>query len=234
MQHPIADLEAHYARLPNQPNLQKIWAFHQRLVLLASQRGRSEDTREFTVVYPNPNKEVDAPGSGEASGNKDLESWQAHMAWEYGTDLVAGFLVHQRQYVMEPLPANVSLWPTAPLTHPESDESQKEEGNNAEASGAGGTQGITASSGPVMAPPSIAPLSLQPLCPPSQRRRLQRRSKSLPQLLPPRLWQQHLPRCQRPSPQPKGSAPQQLQEHICPGNGPLPPKSTTQSGLPWR
>jgi hypothetical protein len=28
MQYMVADMEAHYARLPNQPNLQEIWAFH--------------------------------------------------------------------------------------------------------------------------------------------------------------------------------------------------------------
>jgi hypothetical protein len=94
MQHVVADMEAHYARLPNQPNLQEVWAFHQRLVLPTSQRGRSEITREFTVVYPNPDLEVNAPGTGGAPGNEDLGPWQSHMAWEYGTDWVVGFLAH--------------------------------------------------------------------------------------------------------------------------------------------
>jgi hypothetical protein len=44
MQHLVADLGAHYARLPNQPDLSETWEFHQRLVLLPSQRGRSEAT----------------------------------------------------------------------------------------------------------------------------------------------------------------------------------------------
>jgi hypothetical protein len=39
MQHVVADMEAHYSRLPNQPNFQEISAFHQRLVLPPSQRG---------------------------------------------------------------------------------------------------------------------------------------------------------------------------------------------------
>jgi hypothetical protein len=162
MQHVVANMEAHYARLPNQPNLREIWAFHQRLALPPSQRGRSEVTREFTVVYPNPELEVDAPGTGGAPGNEDLGPWQSHMAWEYGTDWVAGFLAHRRRYVTGPPPANVGLWPIAPLTHHESEESE-EEGDN-EGQGAGkatqggeGPQGVTAPSGPVMAPPSIAP-----------------------------------------------------------------------------
>jgi hypothetical protein len=64
MQHLVADLGTHYARLPNQPDLQKTWAFHRRLVLPPSQRGRSEVTREFTVIYPNPDMEVEGPGCG--------------------------------------------------------------------------------------------------------------------------------------------------------------------------
>jgi hypothetical protein len=119
----VTNMEAHYARLPNQPNLREIWAFHQRLVLPPSRRGRSEITREFTVVYPNPDLEVNAPGTGGAPGNEDLGLWQSHMAWEYGTDWVAGFLAHQRRYVTGPPPANVGLWPIAPLTHHESEES---------------------------------------------------------------------------------------------------------------
>jgi hypothetical protein len=95
MQYMVANMEAHYARLPNQPNLREIWAFHQRLVLPPSRRGRSEITREFTVVYPNPDLEVNAPGTGGAPGNEDLGPWQSHMAWKYGTDWVAGFLAHQ-------------------------------------------------------------------------------------------------------------------------------------------
>jgi hypothetical protein len=79
------------------------------------------------------------------------------MAWEYGTDWVAGFLAHQRQYVTGPPPANVGLWPIAPLTHPESEESE-EECNNGQGAvegtqGGEGPQGVTAPSGPVMTPP---------------------------------------------------------------------------------
>jgi hypothetical protein len=47
MQHLLADLGAHYARLPNQPNLHETWAFHERLVLPPSQRGPNEVTREI-------------------------------------------------------------------------------------------------------------------------------------------------------------------------------------------
>jgi hypothetical protein len=174
MQYMVANMEAHYARLPNQPNLRDIWAFHQRLVLQPSQRGRSEITREFTVVYPNPDLEVNAPGTGGAPGNEDLGPWQSHMAWEYGTDWVAGFLAHQRRYVTGPPPANVGLWPLAPLTHHESEES-KEEGDNEGQSAVEGTQegegpqGVTAPSGPVMAPPSIAPPVIAPTAPTTSR-----------------------------------------------------------------
>jgi hypothetical protein len=66
MQYMVANMEARYARLPNQPNLRGIWAFHQRLVLPPSRRGRSEITQEFTIVYPNPKLEVNAPGTGGA------------------------------------------------------------------------------------------------------------------------------------------------------------------------
>jgi hypothetical protein len=106
------------------------------------------------VVYPDPDLEVNAPGTGGAPGNEDLGPWQSHMAWEYGTDWVAGFLAHRRRYVTGPPPANVGLWPIGPLTHPESEESE-EEGNDKGPTRAGGAQGVTAPSGPVMAPPTI-------------------------------------------------------------------------------
>jgi hypothetical protein len=129
MQYLVADMEAHYAILPNQPNLREIWAFHERLVLPPSQRGPNELTREFTVVYPDPDREAAAPGTGGRTKNKDLGAWQSYMAWEYGTDWVAGFLAHRRRYVAGPPPANVNLWPIAPLTHLESEESEEEEGD---------------------------------------------------------------------------------------------------------
>jgi hypothetical protein len=121
------------------------------------------------VVYPNPDLEVDASGTGGAPGNEDLGPWQPHMVWEYGIDRVAGFLAHQRRYVTGPPPANVGLWPIAPLTHPESEESE-EEGNNGQATveetqGGGGPQGVTAPSGLVMAPPSIAAPVIAPTVP---------------------------------------------------------------------
>jgi hypothetical protein len=170
MQNVVADMEAHYARLPNQPNLREIWAFHQRLVLPPSQRGRTEITWEFTVVYPNPDLEVNAPGTGGAPGNKDLGPWQSHMAWEYGTDWVAGFLAYQRRYVTGPPPANVGLWHIAPLTHHESEESEEEGDNEGQGAvegtqGREGPQGVTAPSGPVMAPPSIAASVIAPTVP---------------------------------------------------------------------
>jgi hypothetical protein len=80
MQYLVADPEAHYARLPNQPNLREIWAFHQCVVLPASRRWRSEITGEFTVVYPDPDLEVNAPGTRGAPRNEDLGLWQSHMA----------------------------------------------------------------------------------------------------------------------------------------------------------
>jgi hypothetical protein len=80
MQHVVADMEAHYSRLTNQPDLREIWAFHQHLVLAPSQRGRSEVTRKFTVIYPNPDLELEGPGCGGTPGNEDLGPWQSHMA----------------------------------------------------------------------------------------------------------------------------------------------------------
>jgi hypothetical protein len=170
MQYMVADMEARYARLPNQPNLREILAFHQRLVLPPSQRGRSEVIWEFTVVYPNPDLEVDATGTRGASGNEDLGPWQSHMAWEYGTDWVAGFLAHQRRYVTGPPPANVGLWPIAPLTHHKSEESEEEGDNKGQGAVEGtqevkGPQGVTAPSGLVMAPPSIALPVIAPTVP---------------------------------------------------------------------
>jgi hypothetical protein len=113
MQNLIADLGAHYARLPNQPDLHETWAFHERLVLPPSQRGRNDVIREFTVIHPNPDLEVEGPGCGGDPANEDLGAWQSHMAWEYGKDWVAGFLAGERRYVEGPAPAPVSLWPIA-------------------------------------------------------------------------------------------------------------------------
>jgi hypothetical protein len=50
MQHLLVDLGAHYAKLPNQPDLHETWAFHECLVLPPSQRGRDDVIREFTVI----------------------------------------------------------------------------------------------------------------------------------------------------------------------------------------
>jgi hypothetical protein len=79
------------------------------------------------------------------------------MAWEYGTDWVDDFLAGKRRYVESPRPAPVGLWPIAPLRHLESDESEGEEDGSGRTMEAVRTQGVTAPSGPVMAPPSIAP-----------------------------------------------------------------------------
>jgi hypothetical protein len=92
------------------------------------------------------------------------------MAWEYGTYWVAGLLAHQRRYVTGPPPANVGLWPIAPLTHHESEESEEEGGNEGQGAvegtqGGEGPQGVTAPSGPVMAPPNIAPPVIAPTVP---------------------------------------------------------------------
>jgi hypothetical protein len=157
MQHLVADLGAHYARLPNQPNLQETWAFHERLVLPPSKRGRSKVTPEFTVIYPNPDMEVEGPGFGGEPANEDLGPWQSHMAWKYGTDWVAGFLAGKRRYVAGPRPAPVGLWPIVPLRHPESDESGGKEDDSRRTTEAVRTQGVTTPSGPLMAPPSTAP-----------------------------------------------------------------------------
>jgi hypothetical protein len=56
-----------------------------------------------------------------------------------------------------PQPAPVSLWPIAQLRHHESDESGGEEDGSRRTTRVASTQGVTAPSGPVMAPPSIAP-----------------------------------------------------------------------------
>jgi hypothetical protein len=157
MQHLVADLGAHYARLPNQRDLTENWDFHQRLVLPPSQRGRDNVIRDFTVIHPNPDLEVEGPGCRGDPANEDLVSWQSQMAWEYGTDWVAGFLACGRRYVEGPAPAPISLWPIAHLRHHESDESGGEEDGSRRTTGAASTQGVTGPSGPVMAPPSIAP-----------------------------------------------------------------------------
>jgi hypothetical protein len=94
---------------------------------------------------------------GRNPANEDLGVWQSHMAWEYGTDWVAGFLAGRRRYVEGPQPAPVGLWPIAHLRHHESDESGREEDGGRRTTGAARTQGVTAPSGPVIAPPSIAP-----------------------------------------------------------------------------
>jgi hypothetical protein len=122
------------------------------------------------VVYPKPDLEVDTPGTGGAPGNEDLGPWQSHMAWEYGTDWVAGFLAQQRRYVTGPPPANVGLWPIAPLTYHESEESGEEGDDKGQGAveglqGRERPQGVTAPSGPVMSPPSIAPPVIAPTVP---------------------------------------------------------------------
>jgi hypothetical protein len=157
MQHLVAELGAHYARLPNQPDLSETWKLHQRLVLPPSQRGRDDVIREFTVIHPNPDLEVEGPGCGGDPATEDLGAWQSHMVWEYGTDWVAGFLAGGRRYVEGPAPAPVSLWPIAHLRHHESDKSGGEEDGSRRTTVAASTQGVTGTSGPVMAQPSIAP-----------------------------------------------------------------------------
>jgi hypothetical protein len=89
--------------------------------------------------------------------NEDLGAWQSHMAWEYGTDWVAGFLAGKRRYVEGPAPAPVSLWPIAHLRYHKSDESGGEEDGSRRTTVAASTQGVTAPSVPVMAPPNSAP-----------------------------------------------------------------------------
>jgi hypothetical protein len=157
MQHLVADLGAHYVRLPNQPDLQETWAFHERLVLPPSQRGRSEVTWEFTVIYLNPDMEVEGPGCRGEPANEDLGPWLSYIAWEYGTDWVACFLAGKRRYVEGPRPAPVGLWPIAHLRHPESDEFREEHGGSERTTGSARIPGDTAQFGPVMTPPSIAP-----------------------------------------------------------------------------
>jgi hypothetical protein len=72
MQYLVSDMAAYYAALPNQPKLWECWAFHERLVLPSSQRGPSDRVREFTTVYPNPDRAVAEVGSGVRTKNKDL------------------------------------------------------------------------------------------------------------------------------------------------------------------
>jgi hypothetical protein len=80
MQHLVADLGSHYARLPNQPDLSETWEFHQLLVLPPSQRGRDDVIGEFTVIHSNPDLEVEGPGCGGDPANEDLGAWQSHVA----------------------------------------------------------------------------------------------------------------------------------------------------------
>jgi hypothetical protein len=157
MQHLVADLGAHYARLPNQPNLSKTWEFHQRLVLPPSQRGRDDIIREFTVIHPNPDLKVEGPGCVGDPANEDQGAWQSHMTWKYGTDWVAGFLAGGRRYVEGLAPAPVSLWPIAHSKHHESDETGGEEDGSRRTTVAASRQGVTGPSGTVVAPPSTAP-----------------------------------------------------------------------------
>lgn len=86
MQYLVSNMATHYVTLPNQPNLWECWAFHERLVLPPSQRKRSKRTREFTLVYPDPDKEVNQPGTGGRTKNKDLGDWQSYMAGQHATD----------------------------------------------------------------------------------------------------------------------------------------------------
>jgi hypothetical protein len=72
MQYLVSDMMEHYAALPNQPNLWECWAFHRQLTLPPSQRGREELIREFTIVYPDPEKEVVEARTGGQTLNKDL------------------------------------------------------------------------------------------------------------------------------------------------------------------
>lgn len=157
MQYLVSNMAEHYATLPDQPKLWECWAFHERLVLPPSQRGRSEVTRKFTIVYPDPDNEVDVPGTGGRTLNKDLGAWQLYIAWQYGTYWVAGFLAERRVNVGGPQSANVGLWPIANRTHPESEEKGDEEEDEGK-EGADKEEGeaIGAPSGPVMAPPSVA------------------------------------------------------------------------------
>jgi hypothetical protein len=99
-------------------------------------------------------------------------------------------------------PAPVGLWPIAHLRHPESDESGEEEGGSGGTTGAARTQGVTALTGPVMAPPSITPPVVATAVPTIPEGRPQRRPQFPPPLSLPHRWRQHLLRCRRPSPQP--------------------------------
>jgi hypothetical protein len=67
--------------------------------------------------------------------------------------------------VTGPPPAVVNLWPTAHLTHPESEESGKEEGQGDEGKNDEGEEVIAAPSGPVMAPPRVVPPVVAPTVP---------------------------------------------------------------------
>jgi hypothetical protein len=72
--------------------------------------------------------------------------------------------------VTGPPPAVVNLWPTAHLTHPESEESGEEEGQEAEGQrdeggGEEGEEVVEAPSGPVMAPPRVVPPAMSPTVP---------------------------------------------------------------------
>jgi hypothetical protein len=46
------------------------------------------------VIYPDPDLELEGPGCGGTPGKEDLGPWQSHMAWEYGTDWVGGYLAN--------------------------------------------------------------------------------------------------------------------------------------------
>jgi hypothetical protein len=162
MQYLVSNMMEHYAALPDQPNLWECWAFHARLTLPLSQRGRSELIREFTIVYPDPEKEVVEAGTGGCTLNKDLGPWQSYMAWQYGTDWVAGYLARHRVNVEGPPPANVGLWPIAPRTHPKSKEEEESDEGEEEAEEAKG-EVIAPPPGPSWPRPEPHHLSSPPL-----------------------------------------------------------------------
>jgi hypothetical protein len=225
----------HYATLLDQPDLWECWAFHERLVLAPSQRSRGEGVREFTIVYPDPDREVVAHGTGGRTMNTDLGAWQLYMAWQYGTDWVAGFLARHRVDVVGPQPAIASGCGPSNLG-PIPKVKRKEENRRKKGPKKGHVRKrqrrLVHRQDQWWRHPASRPLSLPPPYPHFPRRRQERRRQPHPHLSPPLPRQHPQPRCQSRRPPQRASASQQPQGHSCPGNGRPPPKSDIQNGSP--
>jgi hypothetical protein len=129
-----------------------------------------------------------------------------------------------------PRPANVGLWPIAPLNTPKATSPGNKRAAVEEQREPQGRTESRPHPGRSWRHLVSRPRSLQPRCPPFRKGRPQPRPQSPPPPSSPHRWRRHLLRCRQPIPQPGGSTPPQPQGHNCPENDLLPPRSATQSG----